>query len=286
MSKILINKSFRCYTVTPLSIEPNEIIDELCSEFSPTSTRLLTRLAEAIIESGLYMGTRTTSGSGLIPAHSKLYEGGRSTADPPNLATVRSMLEVKVKIDEFQESVEVNDGELRTGHYRFHLPLILRPQIAVLVQSREKLMFMFHGHPIFIPVFLKCMQDMDCATSKIEITGEQIYRALDWSLEADQVDSIGDVKLGYATGTTGMVFKTKDIRKLKSVDEYRDIIQRETAIDVGKLAVSSMECQSYSLWKDGKVLFTDSMSHLGHSRKEEKGDKRLSVWYIIRLLTL
>ncbi|KGK36581.1 hypothetical protein JL09_g4276 [Pichia kudriavzevii] len=122
MSKILINKSFRCYTVTPLSIEPNEIIDELCSEFSPTSTRLLTRLAEAIIESGLYMGTRTTSGSGLIPAHSKLYEGGRSTADPPNLATVRSMLEVKVKIDEFQESVEVNDGELRTGHYRFHLP--------------------------------------------------------------------------------------------------------------------------------------------------------------------
>lgn len=147
-------------------------------------------------------------------------------------------------------------------------------------------MFMFHGHPIFIPVFLKCMQDMDCATSKIEITGEQIYRALDWSLEADQVDSIGDVKLGYATGTTGMVFKTKDIRKLKSVDEYRDIIQRETAIDVGKLAVSSMECQSYSLWKDGKVLFTDSMSHLGHSRKEEKGDKRLSVWYIIRLLTL
>lgn len=299
-----------------------DIIESLCSDIeSVTSQRILNQLSSAIISNKLYVpqgAVLQSSGSGLIPSNSKLYVNGSNTSDIPDIRHVRDLLEVKLKIDDpydnpktiYQENIA--DEVLLAGHFRFHLPPMIPPQLVILVRcpntapEDNKLLLFYHGNVKLLSVFVNFIQThFDCSINDTTFSNDLIQRCLNWSVMNDTLNSIGMIELWYGKLNTGgklgsIVIKIyekhfKIIRELITKDALDDgefsqilngYLESQTSIAFDKLTLIKMKSEMFTISVDGKIKFSNFMSQLGHTSKKAKGDDRLSIWWIIRQLCL
>lgn len=295
----------------------NQIIYSLCSDLDGQNfSRILNQIATTIIANGLYNnpGTITNhskafgNSSGLIPYNSKLYSHGSNTSEKPDVFEVRQLLAVKLKIDNTNEEEGIEE-KLLTGHFRFHLPPIIPPQFMILVKfpseiskESDKLLFFFHGNNKFIPIFTNYIRETyNCTITDLYLDNEILQECLNWAIMNDTLDSIGNIELWFGRlqtdgklGTIVINIEEKDIvnlRKLIKESSDNDIISvlykhlsDTTTISFEKIPLVKIKCNLFTISVDGRVRFTSSMSHLGNTEKQENGDSRLSIWWIIRHL--
>lgn len=312
MSKIFINHTFKCVSVTTLTSTPEEIIETMCSDIDSVCTkRILNKISNAIIINKLYMGLPSTvsSYSGIIPLNSKLYSNSSNTSDVPDIQHVRDLLEVKLKIDDVEDDidVDVDDEKLLAGHFRFYLPPIIQPQFVIFVKCANvsnKLLLMYHGNSKFLPIFTSYIQNtFDCTLSDIQLNNLKMNECLNWCIDNDTLDSIGDFELWFGKlqtsgklGSILMTIKDRDVKNLKQLiknlvdpDDFSDILyeylESQSSISFNRLALVKLKCQLFTISCDGKIKFTSSMSHIGHNEKLKRKDERLSIWWIIRKLS-
>lgn len=319
------------------------MIESTCSSVDSESTgRLLNQISSTIITNELFTlqqtGKNTLRGTnrnrmmnGLIPVNSRLYSNGSNTNEQPDIEIIKDLLEVKLKIDEIEDIEDDyddrftnqpirNDGsaeKLLTGHFRFHLPPMISPQLIILVKSpnqsdqiSNQLLLFFHGNLKFLPVFTKHLQNQfNCAISDLNIDNDSLKSCLNWSVLNDKLNTIGGIQLWFGKlqtkgklGTIVINIDEKDIFKFRDIcDQYYkenegnddtetlsvllfEYLSSQTQISFDKLTLVKLKCQLFTISVDGKVRFNSLMSHLGKKAKEAKGDERLSIWWIIRLL--
>lgn len=338
MSKIFINHGFKCLSITTLpSMEepngkasaarkdlPRTIIELMCADVESVSTsRLLNQIASVVVSNGLFTPAEISRGStmgGLIPLNSKLYSHGSNTSGQPDIGRVRELLEVKLKIDDVDDMGDPSDEDgtaerLLAGHFRFHLPGIIPPQLVILVRSPSrqpdgggksgKLLLFFHGNTKFLPIFTSHIQEgFNCTITDLVPDNATLQSCLDWCVIHDTLSSIGNVELWFGRLQTKGKLGTIIVHiEEKDMLEFRDAFQAEdgtdgeelsavlneylgskTSISFDKLTLVKLKCQLFTLSVDGKVKFSSSMSHLGQRAKQARGDNRLSIWWIIRRL--
>ncbi|ODQ45969.1 hypothetical protein PICMEDRAFT_148306 [Pichia membranifaciens NRRL Y-2026] len=339
MSKIFINHGFKCLSITTLpSLEepsgkasasrkdlPRMIIESMCADVESVSTaRLLNQIASVVVSNGLFTSaemSRSSSLGGLIPLNSKLYSHGSNTSGQPEIETVRKLLEVKLKIDDVEDmdeaGVEAETAEkLLAGHFRFHLPGIIPPQLVILVRSPSrrsadggdrpgKMLLFFHGNIKFLPIFTSHIQEgFDCTITDLVPDNATLQSCLDWCVVHDTLSSIGNIELWFGRlqtkgklGTIVVHIEEKDMLEFRDAFQMEDgtdgeelsavlneYLASKTSISFDKLTLVKLKCQLFTLSVDGKVKFSSSMSHLGQRAKKAKGDNRLSIWWIIRRL--
>jgi hypothetical protein len=314
MSKIFINHTFKCVSITTFSSSPDEIIDTLCSDIDNVSIqRILNQISRTIINNKFYVGlsndlARTKSGGGLLPTNSRLYSNGSNTSDVPDIERVRNLLEVKLKIDDIEnEFDEFDDEKLFTGHFRFHLPPVIPPQLIILMKCptfQDKLLLFYHGNSKFLPIFTSNIQNtFDCTISDIVIGNEMMQECISWAINNDVLDCTGGLELWFGklqtSGNLGSIIiriEDKDIKIIhdslkvqNDENQFAEVLyeylQSQTSISFKQLHLVKLKCQLFTLYMDGKVKFTSFMSHLGHKQKSKHGDQRLSIWWIIRYLS-
>lgn len=340
MSKIFINHSFKCLSITTLPClgESDEtpsliaedlsrtIIESTCAEVDSASTsRILNQIASTIVSNGLFASSEmmgnSTSG-GLIPLNSRLFSHGSNTNEQPDIETVRELLEVKLKIDDAESGSDDNENDkspadkLLTGHFRFHLPSVIPPQLVIIVKSPTtkqqkinnsgRLLLFFHGNTKFLPIFTNHIQDkFNCAITDLALDNTTLQSCLNWCVINDTLGSIGNMELWFGRlktrgklGTIVINIEEKDMLEFRdaytSEENFQDgtelsallyeYLELKTSISFEKLTLVKLKCQLFTLSIDGKVKFSNSMSHLGHKAKQARGDQRLSIWWIIRRL--
>lgn len=345
MSKILLNHTYRCVALTVLpsaqhgnidgesdSDDPvGDIIRFMCSDVDSVSTqRLLNRLSRTIIKEGIYTqtagagvgvgvngerGRRSGYGlfgnGGLIPTNSKLYAHGTSTNNVPDIKQVRDYIEVKLKIDQVEESHDESE-KMETGHFRFHLPPMIPPQILVLVRTTtpNRILLMFHGNQKFLSVLTRHIKsNFNCTTMDVRFTNSLLRQTLEWAAMNDTLESIGTMELWFGKlntkrGKLGSIIirvNESDLLKLRTLIKQHlrehthdtettlqtilyEYLTSRTSIQFDALPLVKLRCELFTISVDGKVRFTSSMSHLGHTAKLSKKDDRLSIWWVIRKL--
>ncbi|KAG0677423.1 hypothetical protein C6P40_004633 [Pichia californica] len=340
MSKIFINHSFKCLEISILpnlhndDDIPRDIINFVCSDIDSISTRrLLNQIATTIVSnnlftsSGMSIGSNDNNTGGLIPINSKLYSNGSNTSDYPKIETIKNLLEIKLKIDDVNDSIFKNDDDaddgsaekLMTGHFRFHLPSIMPPQIFILIKSpilneydiSKKLLLLFHGNSKFLPVFTSHIEEnFNCTITNVIPNNNTLQSCLNWCVINEKLNSIGNIELWFGKlqtkgklGTIVITIEEKDILMFRDIymmtkvkgnkDDDDDTnlsvllyeyLESKTKISFDKLILVKLKCQLFTIAVDGKVKFTSSMSHLGKKSKESKRDNRLTIWWIIRRL--
>lgn len=332
MSKIFINHTFKCMAIDTFVKEEDrddendgndetfDIIQYMCSDVESLSTKkLLNQISKTIIMNNMYTGINRNKYNGsLIPTNSKLFSNGSNTNNIPEISLIRDYLEVKLKIDylneEEMENDDVEEGEeddeddndnekLITGHFRFHLPPIIPPQIIILIKSPipNKLLLFFQGNIKFLNIFTNHIQSkFQCAITDISLNNLFFEKCLNWCIINDKLNSIGTLELWFGKletkGKLGSIIikiEENDLLKLKSLvnDNERitsilyEYLKHETSILFENLPLVKIRCQLFTISVDGKIKFSPLMSHLGKTAKSLKNDERLSIWWIIRTLS-
>lgn len=334
MSKIFINHNYKILDITTFSESnsrdvPREIIKFICSNKENNSTKkLLNQIASTIISNKLFLrldsplatNNENILSGNLIPINSKLYTHGSNTNEIPDIETITNLLETKLKIDSIKEIPDdynnMNDGsaeKLITGHFRFHLPPIIPPQIFILVKSpvdkyyknSQKLLLFFHGNIKFLPVFTKHIeQEFNCIINDIHPNNQLLKSCLNWCVMNDTLNSIGNIELWFGKlktngklGTIVVNIQENDIISfkdiyLKEMNSKNDklisllfeYLKFKTSISFDKLNLVKLKCQLFTITVEGRIRFTNLMSHLGRSAKQSKQDNRLTIWWLIRNL--
>lgn len=344
MSKIFIDHNYKILDITTFSESnskdvPREIIKFICSNKENNSTkRLLNQLASTIISNRLFLkldssltaNDENKNSGNLIPINSRLYAHGSNTNEIPDIETITDLLEIKLKIDNIKEISDdfnyMNDGsaeKLITGHFRFHLPPLIPPQIFILVKSpkdkyyknSQKLLLFFHGNIKFLSVFTKHIEkEFNCTINDLHPNNQILKSTLNWCIMNDTLNSVGNIELWFGKlktngklGTIVVNIKENDIFNFKDIylkeinnnnnnneDEDEDeliillyeYLKFKTSISFDKLNLIKLKCRLFTITIDGKIKFTSLMSHLGRSAKQSKHDNRLTIWWIIRHLFL
>lgn len=245
MSKILINHTYKCLPLTILDdeISAENIINSLCLDKGSNEYKiLLSKLSAGIITNHLYdssISLNNLSNSnnignfnnnyGLIPLNSKLYSNGANTQSIPSINQIYELMECKIKID--NEKIDKIDSKViipLTGHFRYQLPLILPPQILVIIsdfQNRNKLLLIYHGNNKLFDIItnylrnsFNCLIDQD-----FKFNSNFLASSLNWSIENDKLESVGNIGLWFGKletngklGTIIVRIFEKDMKTIKN----------------------------------------------------------------------
>ena len=143
----------------------------------------------------------------------------------------------------------------------------------------------------------------------VRFTNSLLRQTLEWAAMNDTLESIGTMELWFGKlntkrGKLGSIIirvEESDLLKLRTLIKQHlrehthdtettlqtilyEYLTSRTSIQFDALPLVKLRCELFTISVDGKVRFTSSMSHLGHTAKLSKKDDRLSIWWVIRKL--